>query len=272
MHIDRRRLRAITEQVDQLHRESMRTMNRRRFLLGTGGAALAVGVAGAAIGAGGHPADASEVGLRQDPEQTDSTVAAFAQTLDLALAAAYGEMADRLTNDALRETALLFGEHHQAHADAIGTNILVQDEAALAGVQADQQLRDELERRVFVAANDLEIIAIALELEEQAAATYYEAIGRFDQAADARSLGLILPVESMHAVAWAVTLDLQPDQYLFAFQGESPAEPAEIREPAGPEEGGPAIGSPPEDTGGGSGGTGEGEGSEGSGSGGEGGA
>lgn len=248
MHLERRAIRSLADEADQLHHESMRTLrdelgelhlaaarsrraSRRSFLTKVGVGGAAVTLAGAVSPFGGLilpvAAQDDEGGQSEGSVSEERRLAEFVQTLELAAVAAYGLAADRFT--ALRERDLssiaeMFGDHHQQHADTIGSNVLVLTDEQAGGVVADPGLVAELAPRINEAEDADAVAEVLRGIEEGAAVTYLDALGVFSDPADAKSAALILPVESQHAVVWAITLGLEPDAYLLTFVAESDAE------------------------------------------------
>lgn len=271
MGIDPRRLRSLTEEVDDLHHDSMRTIRdefaevhfgeiahthgptRRSFLkLVAAGGALTAGSQFLPLGRL-VPAAWAQDGDGPD----DGEIAAFAQSLELAAAAAYGAVIDtgKLT-EPIAEVARLFGSHHAQHAEAIGGllgNATVEDPNA--------KLLAEFTPRIRAAADQDALLELALGLEESAAATYYTALGTLEQT-PAKAVATILPVESQHAVVLATVLDKPMSEYLPVEQTEATAlRPADYPLPA--DAGDDGAGSPTTlgdgSTGGGGGGDGGGD-------------
>lgn len=221
------RVRALAAPAEALHQLARRSFIKRAV---AGGVVLGAGVAlpvGRLL-----PAGAARL---QDGELPDATVAQFLQTFELAAAEAEELAAERLDNREWAELLARFAEHHRDHGEAIGSTILVQDEATAGDAEPNEEVLSDLRVQVRRAADDQAILEVARELEETLASTYYEVVGTLAEASDARNIGLILPIEAQHAVAIATALEEPPDSYLFAFQGASPFEPAEITEPPAPD-------------------------------------
>ena len=123
-------LRQMASDVDDMHHEAMRNFkeeaaelhldvakkSRRSFMTkvgaaGVGGALLSTG--GASLGFGSLLGTAGAAGL------TDTQIAGYAQSVELAAVAAYTAAAPALKGDALA-VAQLFLSHHKDHADAFG--------------------------------------------------------------------------------------------------------------------------------------------------------
>lgn len=227
MHIDSRQLKALSDEVDQLHHESMRTIHedlaevhlgeavpghrasRRRFLAkaAAGGTLLTVGSFVAPVGRFVPAAFAQSA-------SPDVDLASFAAGVELALVQTYRVAVDIGKLDAeVSRVARLFGGHHQAHADALNT-IVGEDNAV---VEANTAAVNDFTGQVQGAAGQNAVLEVLFSLEEAAASTYLGAVGTVDDATDAGTLATILPVESQHATVWATVLDKPTNQYLIEF-------------------------------------------------------
>ena len=141
MQIDKRRLAELSDEVDQLHHESMRTLRdgatRRSFLTkaATGGGLLTVGSMVAPISRFVPAATAQEAPVSDDVE-----LAMFMAGLELAAVEIYRAAAatGKLTN-AGNQIATMFGGHHQDHADAL--NEIIGEDAARHGAQRGARRR-----------------------------------------------------------------------------------------------------------------------------------
>lgn len=207
MEISAKELSRMASDVDDLHREAMRTFRdetaelhlsvsgaaRRRFLAGAGagGAALAVGAAFA-------PATFLSAAAAQALD--DGGIAAFAQSVELAAVAAYG-MAAAVLTPATLPVGMLFAQHHQEHANAFG---------ALAGDKATGTANAALLTALTPTLQGLDTEAKALEfafgLELQAAETYAFALTALENPQAALSTATILPIEMAHAGVLGVAL------------------------------------------------------------------
>ena len=250
MHPDRRAIRSLADEVDRLHDESMRALrndpsghepaglldigqgSRRSFLkkIGIGSAALTVGGTMLPIdrfipAAGAQEDDDDSSGDEPDAEAGREVVSSV-QTFELAAVTAYGLAADRLAgfgDTELRELAEQFGEHHLQYADALATNVLVLTDEQKAEVVADERLLNELRPALNRAGDAKAVAQILKDLEERAAATYFDLLDVLTDPADAKAVALILPVGAQRAVVWSTTLELDAAEYLLTFQAESDA-------------------------------------------------
>jgi Ferritin-like domain len=145
----------------------------------------------------------------------DAGIAAFAQSIELALVQAYAAIAatGRVTTAAALDATATFAAHHEEHAGALG---------ALAGDRAtsvpNRRFVDRFRPRIQRAADERALLDIARSLEEQAASTYLFAIGALEATEALRLSASILPVESQHAVVLASFLDRNPEETFPTFQ------------------------------------------------------
>ncbi|MDQ6796717.1 MAG: ferritin-like domain-containing protein [Actinomycetota bacterium] len=218
MEISERELHRMVRAVDELNSEGMETMSddiaelhsgegkrlmepsRRRFLrgVGLGGVSLAIGGSMIPLASLWSPAFAQA--------NPDKSVAAFAESVELAAVAAYGAAAKtgKVTGAALT-IAKTFAFHHQAHAQAFGSFAGDNSKA-----QPNPKLTQSLTTMIDSAADQTAILTIAYGLENAAAATYLAAIGALSDATALKTTASILPVESQHAVVLGHMLGLSP--------------------------------------------------------------
>ena len=201
MEISHRELRQLASAVDDVHHEAMKTFgeetselhldatlsSRRHFITGAALAGAALG--GAALFA---PAGASTA-------ISDADIAAFAESLELAVVATYGTIGPLLATTL--EVATVFASHHQAHAEAF---------AKLSAGKAKGRSNAKLVTALTPALNAVKDEAGALELafvlENQAAETYAFALTVLTDEAAYRGTATILPIESAHAGVLAAAL------------------------------------------------------------------
>jgi rubrerythrin len=207
VELTERELRTLANAADEHHRDAMRTFDedvralhndavdrgRRRFLGGavTGGAALALA-----------PTLRGRRWFRSASaqEMTDEDLAAFAQSVELAAVAAYGQAAGVLSA-ATKPVATLFQGHHQEHADAFG---------ALAGAQAvdgpNEKLVAALTPALQAVKDETGALELAFGLENQAAETYAFGLTAAASTEAASGMATILPIESEHAAVLGAAL------------------------------------------------------------------
>jgi hypothetical protein len=197
------------EEAGELHLQAVRS--RRAFICRAG----AAGAAGVLLVGGGLPFGAPAVAGAQG--LTDTAIAGYAQSVELAAVAAYEALAPALTEAPLAVASMFMG-HHQQHADAFG---------AVAGADARPEANGKLVElltptltTVAAAVKDggtgsEELTAAALELarvlENQAAYTYSAALTLVEAADHAHLTATILPIEAQHAAVLAIALGKGPD-------------------------------------------------------------
>lgn len=244
--MDARALRRMATEVDEQHRESMRTVtedlferhfdtadparvaSRRSFLgrVGLGGAAIAVG--GLAIPVFSGVASAAEDYTPADP---DVELAVFAWSLELTAVAAY-RLAEtsKLADTQLVEVFGMFGRHHADHADAFKELLKTVKPAKVGGTTsttteavAIQQLVDTLGPQIQDAATIDDLLTTLQSVEEGAAATYLLALENLQDVVMAEAAAKILPVESQHAVVLSQALGQPIADYVPSFQSTAAA-------------------------------------------------
>ena len=223
MQISAKELRHLASDVDDQHHEAMRTFKeeaaelhlsaargRRTFLKRSGLAA----VGGTLLATGGGIATFTRLGgLAAAQGLSDTQIAGYAQSIELAAVAAYMAAAPKLSGDVL-DVATLFAGHHQDHADAFG---------AVAGEDARPEANPKLVEAVTptleaVGAADPgdeltgQILAFARDLENQAAYTYAAALTLLSDPAYAAATSTILPIEAQHATVLTLALEGGPDE------------------------------------------------------------
>ena len=178
MHITTRHFRALAADVDDLHRQNMKTFadetrELHRSL---------------------YRSRRSASGL------DDQTIAGYAQSVELAAVAAYAAAAPVLSSGTL-PVAQLFMTHHQQHADAFGAvagakAVSVPNKTLIAAVTPTlQAIKDEMGALEF-----------AFTLEGQAAYTYAAALTLLQDPAYAAATATILPIEAQHQVVLGLAL------------------------------------------------------------------
>jgi hypothetical protein len=134
----------------------------------------------------------------------DAGIAAFAQSIELALVQAYAAIAatGRVTTTAAVEATASFATHHGEHATALGV--------AAGGSATDvpnRRLVNGLRRQIERAPDERALLDIALTLENQAASTYPFVLSALEATQTLQLPASILPVESRHAVVLATLLE-----------------------------------------------------------------
>ena len=178
MHITTRHFRSLAADVDELHRQGMKTFAEET----------------AEVHRSLYRARRSASGL------DDQTIAGYAQSVELAAVAAYTAAAPVLSAGTL-PVAQLFMTHHQQHADAFG---------AVAGSKAvtapNKTLIDAVTPALQAITDEMGALEFAFMLENQAAYTYAAALTLLQDAAYAAATATILPIEAQHAVVLGLAL------------------------------------------------------------------
>jgi hypothetical protein len=217
VQISAKQLRHLASDVDDMHHRAMQDFaeatsevhhlvvqrSRRRFVR-NGGLAVAAGALLPAIGFRG--------GLAAAQGLTDTAIAGYAQSVELAAVAAYTAAAPALKGDPLA-VAQLFLSHHQQHADAFG-KVAGKDARPKANpkvVAAVQPTLDTVAAAVKDGkAGSAELTGSVLEfarvLENQAAYTYAAALTALTDPQYAAATSTILPIEAQHATVLAIAL------------------------------------------------------------------
>lgn len=232
MNISESELRALTQEVDDLHREGIAELPRQIAELHHGegrlhrpGGVATLAGAGVAIAVGSMLLPAGRL-MRAYAADGDAGLAAFAESVELAAVEAYKAAAasGKVTTAAVGEAAATFAGHHAEHAAAFG---------AAAGDAATKKpnplLLDAVGQQLAGAADEAAVLKIAYDLENAAAATYLFALGALTSAAALQLTASILPVEAQHAVVLAQVLGLGAADFLPSFQTNAGAlDPADL--------------------------------------------
>jgi len=127
----------------------------------------------------------------------DAGIAAFAQSVELTAVAAYTAAAKSglVTTKAVLDAATTFAGHHTEHAAAFGAAA-----GAAAPGKLNQKLLDALSPGLAAAKTENDVLKLAYDLENAAAATYLFALGALTSTAALQLTASILPVEAQHAV------------------------------------------------------------------------
>ncbi|MGH9275554.1 MAG: ferritin-like domain-containing protein, partial [Acidimicrobiales bacterium] len=238
MQISAKELRQMASDVDDIHHEAMRTFkeeaselhlraargSRRSFVKQAGLA----GVGGSLLTLGGGLAPFTGFGglaAAQDAALSDTVIAGYAQSVELAAVAAYTAAAPALKGDVLAVAQLFLG-HHQDHADAFG---------AVAGDDARPEPNAKLVAAVtptldavgagVAEGKDMtgDVLQFAKSVENQAAYTYAAALTLLTDPAYAAATSTILPIEAQHATVIALTLGEGADEWFPTGAFESAA-------------------------------------------------
>jgi hypothetical protein len=133
----------------------------------------------------------------------DAGLQAFAQSIELALAQAYAEVAGAgsITAAAIEATAT-FAQHHQEHARALG------DAAGGRAVDSpNRRLVDRFRADLRKASDEAAALDVLMRLENEAASTYVFVLASLEATPALQLAASILPVEAEHAVVLANLLE-----------------------------------------------------------------
>ena len=225
--MDVTRLRRLLREVDEEHRDTLRTVtddmaaaahaaSRRTFLRGSlaagGAAALVLGPLAASASAA--DAGTTTTAPPKTPQAGDLTLLGFAQSLELAAVGVYdAALATGKLTDVPKLLAAAFKRHHTEHAEAIG---------GLAGKGAPGAANPGLLKlfadKVSAAKTENDVLGVAFELENAAAATYAYALGSIVGTNPASLVASIQPIEARHAVVLGEALNLTLKDFVPAFE------------------------------------------------------
>lgn len=135
---------------------------------------------------------------------SDTEVLGFAQALEGALASTYAAVGPLLGQER-RAMAAQFGDHHRQHADAFG-RVADTDRRP----ETNERLLAELEPMVrgAVAGGETAILELLQMLENEVAYTHASALASLGDPVPAALAATILPVETQHAAALGLALNL----------------------------------------------------------------
>jgi len=240
--VDATELRRLAAEVDEEHREAMRSAEddlgeallapparqgvdgRRAFLLGAGfgGATLSIAAATLSVPALVHSAAAQSATTTtappRRPQGDDLALLAFAQSLELAAVAVYTLAAPKLTDATVAKVAATFAQHHKEHASAL--NGLA---AKAAPGVPNAALVKKFTQALAAAKDQAAALKVAFDVENAAAATYQAALGTLVGIDGAALVASIQPIESRHAVVLGQVLGLNMADYLPTVQATSDA-------------------------------------------------
>ena len=131
---------------------------------------------------------------------SDVDIAVYAESIELAAVAVYGQLAGVLSAD-MKAVGELFAQHHRDHAAVFG---------AQAGERAtgrpNTALVAALTPRLQTVVDEAGALELAFVIENQAAATYAFALTSLSVPAAITSAATILPIETEHAAILGVVL------------------------------------------------------------------
>jgi len=150
----------------------------------------------------------------------DAGIAAFAQSIELALVQTYAAMtaAGNVATPAAVDAVTTSASHHEEHARALG------DVAGNAATTTPNgKLVNWFRAEVEKAGDERALLDIAYRLENDAASTYLFALGALEAPGALQLTASILPVESQHAVVLAELLGKDTRESFPTFQTQDQA-------------------------------------------------
>ncbi len=228
MEISEGALQQMVAAVDDEHRSGMHTMREqiqelhsqaRRFNFGRKSLFRKAAGTGAAVVIGSQLIPISGL-VPAYAADGDAGIAAFAESVELTAVAAYTAAAQSglVKTQAVLDAATKFAGHHTEHAAAFGS---AAGDAATG--KLNQALLDALSPSLGAAKTEADVIKIAYDLENAAAATYLFALGALTSKAALQLTASILPVEAQHATVLGSVLGLPATDYIPSFQNEDGA-------------------------------------------------
>jgi hypothetical protein len=233
MEISEQQLRALVDATDEQHRAGMdslpteirelhseirrlrpilsRSTAQRRVMRRAAGSAAVVTI-------GSQLIPMSSLLPRAAAAGGDAGIAAFAQSVELTAVATYDAAAKSglVTTKAVLDAAVKFSGHHTEHAAAFG---------AAAGDAAtgklNQALLDALVPGLTAAKTENDVLKLAYDLENAAAATYLFALGALESVGALQLTASILPVEAQHAVVLGQVFGADAATLLPPFETET---------------------------------------------------
>lgn len=233
MEISEQELRSLVNETDEQHRAGMasmpddiqslhsemrrfgsvivRTAGQRRFLRRAAATAATITI-------GSQVLPISALLPRVAAADGDAGIAAFAQSVELTAVAAYSAAATSglITTKGVLDAAIKFSGHHTEHAAAFG---------AAAGDAAtdmlNQKLLDALSPGLAAAKSENDVLKLAYDLENAAAATYLFALGALQSVPALQLTASILPVEAQHAVVLGQVFGADAATLLPPFETET---------------------------------------------------
>jgi hypothetical protein len=190
--------------------------SRRRFLAraGLGGLAITIGSVLVPFDELLTPASGQTTTTAANP---DAMVAAYAESVELALVQAYqvATSSKLLVTPTFVATVAGFAGHHGDHGRAFG---------ALAGAastgKANPKLSDVISGQLHAAASENALLQMAYDVENAVTATHLYLLSSLKDTATVKLAASVLPVESQHATVAGLLLGKDPNSvadYLPSF-------------------------------------------------------
>jgi len=131
----------------------------------------------------------------------DASLTAFAESVELAVAAAYDAAATQLDDPVDARTGAVYAAHHRSHAEAF---------ARLAGSSgggtANARLATVLAGQLAALTAPTDVVRFLVGLENRLAATHQYLSGALTNAETAALVATVLPVEAAHAAVLGLLL------------------------------------------------------------------
>ncbi len=230
MEISEQSLRALVAAADEQHRDGMTSLPgdiralhsetrrlRGAFRPSARRAAARAGAAAGLVTIGGQVLPISSLMPRAFAAGGDAGIAAFAESVELTAVAAYQAAAGSglVTTKAVLDAATTFAGHHTEHAAAFGA---AAGDAATGAL--NQALLDALSPGLGAAKTENDVLKIAFDLENAAAATYLFALGALESVVALQLTASILPIEAQHAVVLGQVFGADAAAMLPSFETE----------------------------------------------------
>lgn len=232
MEISEQSLRSLTAATDDQHRAGMDSLpediralhsetRRLRAAFRPSARRMAIRRATAAAGfvtIGSQVLPFSSLMPRAFAAEGDAGIAAFAESVELTAVAAYTAAAGSglITTKGVLDAATMFAGHHTEHGAAFGAAA-----GAAATGKLNQALLDALSPGLGAAKTENDVLKIAYDLENAAAATYLFALGALESAVALQLTASILPVEAQHAVVLGQIIGADAATMLPSFESEA---------------------------------------------------
>lgn len=191
------------------------TDSRRRFLAraGLGGLAVTIGSVLVPVEQLLRPA----YGLAASSTSSDDTVAAFAESIELALSQSYvyALSTKKLTTSSFIAAFTTFANHHKDHAAAVAS----QTGNATGGI-VNTKLLDVISGQFHAANTEAAVLQVSYDVENAITATYLSFLAELKGSSLVQLAASILPVESQHATDVGLLLNKDPSSvvdYLPSF-------------------------------------------------------
>ena len=166
--------------------------SRRGFLRAAGLSAAAISIGPAVL----PIRDLLEGATAQQVAPTAGELAAFAESIELAAVAFYGQLRPRVSRPPAVAAVTNFAKHHADHAAAIGP-VAGNSRTGKPNRILSQTLSDQLGQ----AGSEDAALKVAYDLENSLASTYLFLVDPVNDTGDPKLAASILPVEAEHAVS-----------------------------------------------------------------------